>query len=105
MAERTQRLIDGPDKDLLELLEVAEYLRLSGPTIKRLIAQGEFPRPIRVSDRVRVWDWKDVVYWKLRSEMRPRLKVAKDRKKRSGDQGRITEGHGGSNSKRAKPDA
>ncbi|VTT96526.1 : Phage_AlpA [Gemmataceae bacterium] len=105
MAERTQRTIDGPDRDLLEITEVIAYLRLSAPTLKRLIAAGEFPRPIAISEGVRVWSWHDVVYWKLRSELRPRLKPAKAPKKRKPDQGGSPPDHGGSSGKRKPADA
>jgi len=87
MAQSKQRLVDGPDQDLLEAAEVAAYLRVSAKTLKRLVETGEFPRPIEISEGVRVWDWKDCLYWKLRSELRPRLRPSK----------KPTDGHSGTN--------
>lgn len=105
MAERAHRLIDGPEDDLLSVEEIAKYLRLSVPTLKRLVQAGEFPRPIAVSDGVKVWDWKDAVYWRLRTGLRSRMRPAKPPKKRKQDQGGSGPDQSGSSGRRAKPDA
>lgn len=98
-----QRLVDGPDNDLLEMEEVAAYLRLGLRTLRRLIDAGDFPRPIMISDGTKVWDWKDCLYWKLRSEMRPRLRPG--RKRPAVDKAGPNPGQPGTSGKRAKPDA
>lgn len=91
MATTKQRLVDGPDEDNLEKAEVATYLRLKVKTLDRLIQAGEFPQGVHMSDRTIVWPWRDVLYWQLRVELRPRLVQTPPtaaRKKRG-----ATEGH------------
>lgn len=75
-----QRTIDGPDKDLLTFLEVADYLRLKSKTLRRLVDSGEFPRPLEVAPRTPLWEWQDVVYYRLRMSLRPRLRPRKTKK-------------------------
>lgn len=102
-----QRLVDGPELDVLERTEVAAYLRLSPRTVQRLIEAGEFPRPIMNSEGVPVWDWTDCLYWKLRCTLRPRLRPSRKRKlaeKPSDGQPPAMPGQGGTTGKRTKPE-
>jgi len=56
-----QRSITGPDKDWLTLDEAAAYMGLSGSTLKRLIDSGKFPKGARVTGKILLWGWMDVV--------------------------------------------
>ena len=69
----TQRQVDAPADDLLTFETVAKLLGVSTATLKRLIADGEFPDALQVSPGTRVWEWRAVAYYRLRVEMRPRL--------------------------------
>lgn len=69
-----QRSIEGPDKDFLTLREVTDYLRVNKRTLQRLIASGEFPRPIRTSPRTPVWAADDLIYYRLRVSLAARLR-------------------------------
>lgn len=102
MAATKQRTVDGPEQDLLELSEVASYLRMSEPTLRRLIRLGKFPRPLEISDGVRVWSWRDILYWVLLTEIRPRLR-AKTEKPNPGQE-RSSPDQSRSTGKRAKPE-
>ena len=42
--------------------------------LNRLVADGEFPEPLTVGKKTRLWDWKAVAYYRLRLEMTARLK-------------------------------
>lgn len=70
MAART---IEGPEKDWLDMADLTHLTRLSESTIKRLIATGEFPAALEVTSGLRMWSWKDVLFWQLRVELRPRM--------------------------------
>jgi predicted DNA-binding transcriptional regulator AlpA len=72
-----QRSVEGPAQDFLTLSEVVKYLRLSKRTLRRLVAAGEFPRPLRTSPQTRVWDWEDLLFWRLKTKLGPRLRVSK----------------------------
>jgi predicted DNA-binding transcriptional regulator AlpA len=69
----SQRLVEGPEGNLLQEDEVARYLRFSVDTLRRLVERGEFPTPLESSDRGRVWPWKDVLWYTLDMEVRVRL--------------------------------
>lgn len=70
MAART---VDGPDKDWLDMADLTHLTRMSESTIKRLIAEGDFPKPKELSRNVKMWHWTDYLYWCLRVERRERL--------------------------------
>ena len=102
--------MDGPDQDYLELHEVAAYLRMGVKTLRRLVQAGDFPHPVELSPGVRVWSWRDVLYWTLGAELRPRLRAARRKKPASPPQpseglGGTTPAHGGPTGKRGRPDA
>lgn len=71
MASRT---VEGPEKDLLTLSEVAAYLRLKVKTVRRLIASGQFFHPVEISDGVRLWTAEDVAVYRAWRERRHRLR-------------------------------
>lgn len=66
-----------PDETLFTLAEVAKQLRMEQKTLARLIAAGEFPRPIQPSAGIRVWTTNDVLYYRLRIELAARLRPAR----------------------------
>lgn len=74
------RSIDGPEKDWLDMADLTKLLRLSESTIKRLVDSGEFPSALEPTPGTRMWSWRDVLYWQLRVEMRPRLEKKVRRK-------------------------
>ena len=47
-------------KKLMTVKEVCEALGLSRVTIWRMVKDGKFPKPIKVSERKRVWPVTDV---------------------------------------------
>lgn len=104
MAQTKQRLVDGPEADHLTIEEVAVHLRMSAKTVRRLVADGEFPRPIELSPKVKVWTWRDVLYWTLRAELRSRLRPTRKRKPGEG-QGGTDPPHVGTNRKRDRPES
>ena len=56
---------------LLKIDEVAELIRLSRPSIYRLMASGSFPKPVQVGSRAVRWRRADVEEW---IEQRPTTK-------------------------------
>jgi excisionase family DNA binding protein len=54
------RLEPGRGKDLLTGQEVADRLSISVRTLYRLVAGGQFPRPIRFSRKLVRWKADDV---------------------------------------------
>jgi predicted DNA-binding transcriptional regulator AlpA len=72
MAART---VDGPDKDWLDMSEIAHLTRMSESTIRRLVETGDFPRPKEITGKLRLWHWTDYLYWTMRVERRDRLIV------------------------------
>lgn len=67
------RVVDAPDRDYLTAVEVAEYFRFGRDTLEKLIAEGRFPQAQLSSDGVKVWSWRDVLFWVLTMEVRHRL--------------------------------
>ena len=49
--------------ELLRRREVAELVRLSVPTIYRMMKAGTFPRPIRLGQRAVAWRREDLEGW------------------------------------------
>ena len=48
---------------LLTKSEVAKLLRLSSWTVARMVAQGRFPKPIRLTNSTLRWLNSEVVSW------------------------------------------
>lgn len=68
----------------LDEVEVCRRLHIGADTLRNLIARGDFPAGIAVSDRIRVWLEMDVAaYLHLRSRIPPsavrRLEGEQDR--------------------------
>lgn len=70
MAART---VDAPEQDWLDMRDLIRVLRLSKTSLKRLIDLGEFPQPLEPTPGTRMWLWSDVLYWRMRVELRSRL--------------------------------
>ena len=49
--------------ELMKLKEVIRETRLSRATIYRLIAKGDFPKQIHLSERATVWLRNEVMDW------------------------------------------
>lgn len=56
------------DEQMLTIADVAHLLQVATKTVRRMVADGEFPRPIRVakSDRwtlgtIRRWQWREEI--------------------------------------------
>lgn len=56
------------DLRLLEIEEVISVTRLSRSTIYRLMRDGAFPKPKRISVRRVAWKEGDVIDWRARLE-------------------------------------
>lgn len=63
------------ESEWLDLAAVVRATTLSGKTISRMIAKGEFPEPIRVGDGARRWLRSDLEWWKLHLGLRHRLRT------------------------------
>lgn len=50
-------------QELWRLIRVQKCVPLSKATIYRLIAQGEFPKPIKLTNRSSAWDSFEVISW------------------------------------------
>jgi predicted DNA-binding transcriptional regulator AlpA len=57
--------------------EVAFRLRMETKTLRRLIETGEFPRPLQPSPGIQVWSDEDIEYYRLRMQLRPRLRPSR----------------------------
>lgn len=55
-------------KKFLRLLHVKRKIGLSRTTIYRMIAAGDFPRPIRLGSRAVAWIEADVIQWMNKRE-------------------------------------
>ena len=53
---------------LMTIKEVCEFMGLSRVTIWRMVKDGKFPKPIKISARKRVWPVTDVVAYLQRLE-------------------------------------
>lgn len=62
----------GELETLLTLDEVIAYVRVSGDTIARLVARGEFPAPIEISPRLRRWRKQDLIDWLAQQSQKER---------------------------------
>jgi len=47
----------------LRVKDLAPRLGLSANTIWRLVRQGKFPKPLKLSEKVTVWKADDVLVW------------------------------------------
>ena len=52
----------APDA-ILRIGTVAERIGLARPTIYRMVKDGEFPRPIKITTRAVGWRESDLVAW------------------------------------------
>ena len=48
---------------LLRVDTVGAIIGLSTPTIYRLMARGEFPRPVKITDYARAWRLTEIIAW------------------------------------------
>lgn len=48
----------------LRFPELAKWLGVAEPTLKRLIQRDDFPRPIRLSERLILWPLPALVEWR-----------------------------------------
>lgn len=49
-----------PDEALIRQRELLQYLPYSAPTLWRRVKTGEFPKPIKIGERMTAWRWGDV---------------------------------------------
>jgi predicted DNA-binding transcriptional regulator AlpA len=79
----SQKAVEGPEQDYLNLGEVCAYLRVGETTLRRLIAAGRFPEGQRqggVGDRV--WHWLTVVAFAHLSALLPEWQTPPPRRAR-----------------------
>lgn len=55
--------MSAPDDELLRPAAVSERIGLSVTHIRRLVAAGKFPQPIRFSPRAIAWRRSDINAW------------------------------------------
>ena len=48
---------------VLRLDDVAREIGISKALIKRLVAEGDFPKPIKLSERARGWRRREILDW------------------------------------------
>jgi predicted DNA-binding transcriptional regulator AlpA len=70
----TTRPVDAPADDLLTAEAVGKLLGFGAETLGKLVKAGEFPDGVFVSPGVKLWEWRAVAYYRLRVEMKSRLK-------------------------------
>jgi predicted DNA-binding transcriptional regulator AlpA len=58
----TEHVMESDDQ-LLRIRDVSKLTTLSKSSINLWIAQGRFPKPITLSQTVKVWHLKDVRIW------------------------------------------
>ena len=63
MARRVpkRKLEDMPE--LMQTIDVCDYINMSRRTLRRLVQKGEFPQPIRYNDRLHRWPKAIVQKW------------------------------------------
>ena len=66
-----------PAAELFTIDEVAKQLRIDKRTLKRLIDDGEFPRPLRPSPGVQVWSGGDLNFYRSWIALRSRLRTTR----------------------------
>ncbi|WP_071540400.1 helix-turn-helix transcriptional regulator [Polynucleobacter asymbioticus] len=49
--------------EYVRVKRLAQKLSISVPTIWRKVAQGTFPKPIKLSAKITVWDLADIEQW------------------------------------------
>lgn len=71
-----QRLIEAaPEQDRYSLTDLCKRYGVSETTIKKLIRQGRFLRPLRVAGRkTQYWTWEDVYFMDRLFAYRQRLR-------------------------------
>jgi predicted DNA-binding transcriptional regulator AlpA len=76
----------GPTQDFLSAVDVSHYLKVSIPTLRRMIRAGQFPRGQRLGNRMS-WSGADVAaYLQLRGRLLVSKKLAGDQKSTKRDQ-------------------
>ncbi|MBW2187323.1 MAG: AlpA family phage regulatory protein [Deltaproteobacteria bacterium] len=50
-------------KRLLRIKQVLEIIPLGKSTVWKMVAEGKFPQPIKLSERCTAWRESDVVAW------------------------------------------
>ena len=55
-------MMDGPDR-LMRIDEILEMLGISENTLRRMIKEGGFPKPIYISPRSPRWWLSDIMKW------------------------------------------
>lgn len=67
--------LNKPAPDPLQLIRIKEVARLLSVnlwTVRRLVAKGDFPKPIRVTPTIPAWRKSDVEAWlKAREGVQP----------------------------------
>lgn len=63
------RPIEPPTPDsLIRERELLTHIPVSHAQLWRLVARGDFPAPIKLSERVTVWRWGSVLDWLAQRE-------------------------------------
>jgi hypothetical protein len=70
----TTRPVDAPADDFLTGEAVGKLFGFGVETLGKLVRAGEFPDGLHVSPGVKLWDWRAIAYYRLRVELRSRLK-------------------------------
>jgi len=52
-----------PEKLVYRVADVTRLVGLSKTTIYALLAKGDFPRPVRITDKIVGWRAEDVAVW------------------------------------------
>ena len=69
MSAAVERALGGgamttlPERRILRRREVSQLVSLSLATLYRMIARGEFPRPVRLSPRLTGWRSDEIDAW------------------------------------------
>ena len=55
-------MMEGPDR-LIGIKELVEMLGISENTLRRMIKEGRFPKPINIAPRCPRWWLSDILKW------------------------------------------
>lgn len=79
----TSRLVDAPEQDILHMVDVQKLIGLGEDALRQLIRDGEFPAALTIGRQQKVWEWRDIAFYRLRLAMGHRISVTPDEPKKA----------------------
>lgn len=69
----TERLITAPADDMMDAHTVAKLFGVSVDTLDRMVKDEGFPAALKIGKAGKAWEWRAIVYYRLRLEFLPRI--------------------------------